>query len=271
MGIYLKVSDRAMVDAITAKRGPVDTNTDKTVLELCPVAHSIHFHAGEPVGLLVDIEMEATNCALTTAEKFSGLKLVDPHVLRFGKNYGLYEPNRRTQLGREIQDQLDALKHSSQVAQYALDLVAPRIRSRLTIEEFGYDYRTNARVHFCMNGIFICVVGVTILKAGYDTGTGVEVITQEEYRAAVQQSQASNRDLLFSETDSLVIRAQQALAPFMPFPAALINRLMTDIYQRIITEPKDIGYYINHVLLDRELMYLFASLTAILHAFYGIE
>lgn len=271
MGIYLRITDKAMVDAITAKRGPVDTTTDKTILELCPVAHSIHFHAGEPVGLLVDMEVQAGSCALTTAEKFGGLRLVDPSVLRFGKSYGLYEPNRRTQLGRDLQDQLDLLKHSSQVAQYTLDLVSPRIRSKLTIEEFGYDYRTNARIHFCMNAIYIGIVGVTILKAAYDTGSGVEVIERDEYRAAVQQSQASNRELLFSEGDSLVIRAQQALDPFMPLPVKLINRLLTDIYQRVITEPKDIGYYINHVLLDRELMYLFASLTAILHAFYGIE
>lgn len=271
MGIYIKITDRAMVDAISSKRGPINAVSNKTLLALCPIAHSIHFHAGEPVGLLIDMQLQAESCALTHSEKFGGLRLVDSHVVRFGKSYGLYEPNRRTNTGKDIADQLDALKQANQVSNYALDLVGPKIRSKLVIDEFGFDYRSNARVHFITNAIYIGLVGVSIERRAYDTGTGVELICRDEYRAAVKQAQVHSHELMFSDEDTLVLRAQQALAPFLPLPVKTINQLMTDIYQRVITEPRDVGYYINHVLLDRELVYIYTSLVAILHAFYGVE
>ncbi|MNQ68967.1 hypothetical protein D3C85_835400 [compost metagenome] len=271
MGIYIKVTDRAMVDAISSKRGPINSVSPKTLLALCPIAHSIHFHAGEPDGLLIDMQLQAESCALTHSEKFAGLRLVDNHVVRFGKSYGLFEPNRRTNIGRELADQLDALKHASAVSGYALDLVGPRIRSKLSIDEFGFDYRSNARVHFISGAIYIGLIGVSVERQAYDTGSGVELICRDEYRTAVKSAQVHCHELMFAENDTLVIRAQQALDPFLPLPVKTINQLMTDIYQRVITEPKDVGYYINHMLLDRELVYIYTSLVAILHAFYGIE
>lgn len=271
MSIYIKVTDRAMVDAISSKRGPINAVTNKTLLTMCPIAHSIHFHGGEPVGLLVDMHAQAEQCALTTSEKFAGLRLVDPHIVRFGKTLGLFEPNRRTSLGKDLADQLDALKQGIAVSQYALDLIGPRIRSKLSLDEFGFDYKSNARVHFASGAIYVALTGVSIERRAYDTGSGVELICRDEYRTAVKMAQVHETDLMFSEDDSLVRRAQQALDPFLPLPYKTVNQLMTDIYQRVITEPEDVGFYINHVLLDRELMYIYTSLVAILHAFYGIE
>jgi len=271
MSIYIKVTDRAMVDAISSKRGPVNAVTNKTLLAMCPIAHSIHFHGGEPVGLLVDMAAEAESCALTHTEKFGGLRLVDPHIVRFGKSYGLFEPNRRTTLGKDLADHLDALKQGIAVSAYALDLIGPRIRSKLSLDEFGFDYKANARVHFVNGAVYVALTGVSIERRAYDTGTGVELICRDEYRTAVKIAQVHSADLMFADDDTLVIRAQKALDPFLPLPYKIINQLMTDIYQRVITEPKDVGYYIPHILLERELVYIYASLVAIMHAFYGIE
>ena len=271
MGVYLKVTDRAMLDAISNMRGSGSVGDGKTLLSMCPEAHSIHYHAGEPIGLLIDQNEIANRGSLTAKAMNTGLKQTDSDIMRFGKSYGLYEPNLRSPRGREFADALDVLRHTTHVAQYALELIAPRIRAKLTIEEFGFDYKTNARITFTPSAIFVGMVGVTIAVRGYDTGSGVELITRDEYRAAVMQQQVAVPDLLFNEQDSLVIRTQAALDPFMPLPMHTVNRLMTDIYQRVITEPKDIGYYIPHVLLDRELVYLFTTIVAILHAFYGIE
>lgn len=271
MSIYIKVTDRAMVDAISSKRGPINAVTNKTLLTMCPIAHSIHFHGGEPVGLLVDMHAEAESCALAHSEKFAGLRLVDPNIVRFGQNFGLFEPNRRTSIGKDLADHLDALKQGIAVSAYALDLIGPRIRSKLLLDEFGFDYKAQARVHFVSGAIYVALAGVSIERQAYDTGSGVELICRDEYRTAVKMAQVHETDLMFSENDSLVMRAQKALDPFLPLPYKLINQLMTDIYQRVITEPKDVGYYIPHILLERELVYIYASLVAIMHAFYGIE
>lgn len=271
MGLYIRITCRATLDAISNMRDSNDLPTGRTLLQLCPAAHSIHYHAGEPVGLLIDLIEAATKCALTHADIRNGLRLVDPDVMRFGKSYGLYEPNRRTTRGREIGDCLDALKHSTQLSRYTLELIAPRIRATLSLDEFGYDYKSNAQVHFLPSAIYVAVTGVSIAKRGFDTGTGVELINRDEYRAAVLQSQDAQPSLLFCEDDSLVVRSKAALDPFYELPLSTVNRLLTDIYTRVLAEPKDIRFYVNDLLLEREQVYVFTTLVAILHAFYGIE
>ena len=126
-------------------------------------------------------------------------------------------------------------------------------------------------VSFVSDRMYIAIVGVTVLNRVFDTCHGVELIDRNEYRVAVKQVQTSARNLLFSESDSLVLRAQQALAPFLPLEVRVVNSLLTDIWQRVITKPEEIGHYINHLLLPRELTFIFTTLVGILHAFYGIE
>lgn len=268
MAIYLRVTDNALIDAVSAIRTTPQLETDKTLLELCPAAHSVYFENGEALGLLFD--HTKAKCALVD-EGMTGFRLVRADVPRFGRMCSLYEPDRRTTTGRRAAVILDALQHTARVARYVVDLVGPRIKSTLQIDEFGFDYRSQARVSFVSDRMYIAIVGVTVLNRVFDTGHGVELIDRNEYRVAVKQVQTSARNLLFSESDSLVLRAQQALAPFMPLEVRVVNSLLTDIWQRVITKPEEIGHYINHLLLPRELTFIFTTLVGILHAFYGIE
>ncbi|AGS82042.1 hypothetical protein O152_gp160 [Pseudomonas phage PaBG] len=268
MGIYLRVTDQALIDAVSNMRGNTTLVQDKTLLELCKAASHVHYENGEPVGLLVDHTMRKSEL---TAHSLEGLVLRRDDVPCFGRLCSLYVPNRRTIIGKEIASIMDAISQSSRVARYAVDLVAPRIKSKIAIDDFQFDYRAQARVHFIAGNLYIGMAGVSIVKHVYDVGHGVELIERAEYRAAVKQHQVSAHNHLFNENDSLVHRAKAALDPFLPLDLAVVSSLLTDIYQRVIVKPKDIAHYIPHVLLERELMYVYASLVAILHAFYGVE
>lgn len=175
---------------------------------------------------------------------------------RFGRICSLYEPDRRTTTGRQAAVLLEAIQHASQVARYAVDLVGPLIKSTIQLDEFGFDYRSQARVSFVSDRMYIAIAGVTVLNRVFDVGHGVELIERNEYRVAVKQAQTSARSLLFSDTDSLVLRAKQALDPFIPLEARVVNSLLTDLWQRVITKPEEVGHYINHLLLPRELTFI---------------
>lgn len=264
MGIYIRVSDKALVDAITNVRGTQDIINNKTLLEMCPVAHSVHYRAGIPVGYLIafDKELDST---------LEGLRVTESMVPSFGKFYDLYEPNRRTITGKNIHTALERLQHTTRVVGYALDLIGPKIKSKLVIDEFGFDYRAQARLHFIGDEIFIGLVGISVLNQVFDEGHSVQLICRDAYRAAVKMAQLNAPKLLFAEQDSLVIRSQAALAPFIELEADVVNSLLSDIYQRVCSEPKDVKNYVPQLLLERELTYVFTTLVGILHAFHGVE
>lgn len=268
MGIYIRVTDQALIDAVTNMKGHIPLVQDKTLLELCPAATHVHYENGEPAGLLVD---HSTRKSELTAPSLEGLMLRRDDVPCFGRLCSLYVPNRRTLAGKEIAAVMEAITQSSRVARYAVDLVAPRIKSKIAIEDFQFDYRAQARVHFIAGALYIGMAGVSIVKHVYDTGHGVELIERAEYRTAVKQYQVSATNHLFNENDSLVHRTKQALDPFLPLEPKVVCSLMTDIYQRVIAKPKDIAHYIPHLLLERELVYVYTTIVAILHAFYGVE
>lgn len=260
MGIYIRISDKAIIDAVSNMRGSQPVVNDKTLLEMCPIAHSIYYRDGMPVGYLISSDTEV-----------DGLRLTETQIPRFGKFFDLYEPNRRTAIGKHINTVFEQLQQTTRVAYYALDLIGPKIKSKLLIDEFGFDYRSQARLHFIGGEIFIGLVGISVHNKVYDQGHGVQLICREEYRAAVKQAQVSSPKLLFTENDSLVLRAKQALDPFISMELPVVNALLSDIYQRVIVEPDDVKHYIPHLLLPRELTYVFTTLVGILHAFYGVE
>lgn len=268
MGIYIRVTDQALIDAVTNMRGHIAMVQDKTLLEMCPAASHVHYENGEPVGLLVD---HTTRKAELTAPSLEGLVLRRDDIPCFGRLCSLYIPNRRTLAGKEIAAVMEAITQTSRVSRYAVDLIAPRIRSKIAIEDFQFDYRAQARVHFIAGALYIGMAGVSIVTHVYDTGHGVELIERAEYRTAVKQHQVSASNHLFNVNDGLVHRTQQALEPFLYLETKVVSSLMTDIYQRVIVKPKDIAHYIPHILLERELTYVYATIVAILHAFYGVE
>ncbi len=261
MGIYIRVTDRALLDAISATRGAQDTVTARSVLEQCPEARCVHFHDGKPVGLLLDLQIEVPEY----------LRVVGTDIVHFGKPYHLCSPNRRTLKGKSLGDSLEMLHHTTTVARYALQLIGPRIRSKLRIDEFGFDYCAQARLHFIGGQIYIALAGISLLTNVYDLGSGVELISRDAYRAAVKQSQHAVSSLLFTHDDPLVAKTQAALAPFLPLELPVVNALLSDIYHRVCVEPDDVKHYLPYLLFDRELTYVFTTIVGILHAFYGHE
>lgn len=272
MGLYLRVTDKAIVDAVTLSQGDKPLTDPRTLLDRCAQAHSVHYANGMPVGLLFPVHLRNVASLLEYgAGTPQDWVLSARNIPRFGQEYDLYVPNSETAGGREYAAHLEALAADVKLARYTLDLVGPRIKSKLMIDELGYDYLSQARVHIVRDLIYVALTGVSMLTQSYERPGGVEFITRTEYRAAIKQSALIRQNLLFSDDDSLVVRAQAALAPFIQVEASTVSILLTDIWDRVIVEPQDLKHYIRQLLLDRELTYVFTTLVGILHAFYGVE
>jgi hypothetical protein len=272
MGLYLRVTEKSIVDAVKLTQGEEAIADPRSLLDKCPQAHSVHYANGLPVGLLFPISTRSTVALLEYGGcSTPSMKLAARNIPRFGQEYDLYTPVADTQEGRELAEHLEALAASVKLARYALDLVGPKIKSKLMIDELGFDYLSQARVHVIRDVIYIALTGVSMLTQCYERPGGVEFITRTEYRAAIKQSALIRQNLLFSDSDSLVLRSQAALAPFIEVEASVVNVLLTDIWDRVITEPDDLKHYLRQLLLERELTYVFTTLVGILHAFYGVE
>ena len=272
MGLYLRVTDKAIVDAVTLTQGNQPLTDPRSLLDKCAQAHSVHYANGLPVGLLFPTSCRQVASLLAyggcSTEDFA---LVARDIPRFGQVYDLFVPTTATEFSRECLAILEALAADVKLTRYALDLVGPKIKSKLMIDELGYDYLSQARVHIIRDVIYIALTGVSLLTQCFERPGGVEFITRTEYRAAIKQSALIRQNLLFTDEDSLVLRSQAALAPFIELEASVVNTILTDIWDRVITEPEDLKHYIRLLLLDKELVYVFTTLVGILHAFYGVE
>lgn len=263
MTIHLRVTNKIVLEKV---RTELDLRADgPTIRELCPTSKAIHFDFGFPVGLLFDSETAALDA------QTQGLRFVRRGIYFFGTLCDLYEPDRRTSNGRVIAKALDALRQQVQFNRDVLELIGPALRGDIILEQFGFDYMNQATLHVTESAVYVHLLGVTTKATSFKVDFGVELISRTEYRAAVRTGLIGSGTLLLADTDPLVVAATQSLSVFIPLPPRTVNILMSDMYNRVITEPEDLKHYINHLLLPAERVYVFASLAAILHAYFGKE
>lgn len=262
MSIHLKITNKIVLQKARDELAHVES---LTLRELCPQSRAVHFENGYPAGLLFDANAATLDLDLT------GLRFLRSGIYFFGQLCDLYEPDKRTLVGRSYAKVIDAMRAQVQFNRELFELIAPAIRGEIVLEQFGFDYINQTTVQVTPSALYVHILGVSTKTNVFRTDFGIEIISREEYRAAVKSGLIGTGSLLFSENDPLVKSACDALSIFVPLDVKTVNALMSDIYMRVVTEPEDVAHYIKHLLLPSELMFIFATIAAILHAFYGNE